>query len=105
MPTIFTLNAPRETHVQTVMADMKTMGPPTIRAIWTGDAYDAIEGSHRVEAAYQLGLPVRVIEVEADTVVDDHDLIDDLPEVTTAGDIAERITQMHGRMVDVEIVE
>jgi len=43
-------------HLGEVIAEMKTLGPPTIQVVEWRDHYFAIEGSHRLAAAFYLGL-------------------------------------------------
>jgi hypothetical protein len=45
-------------HLQMVKQQMKKKGPPVIRIIWhpQKNAYFALEGSHRLTAAKELGL-------------------------------------------------
>lgn len=73
-----------------VMEQMQQMGSPVIRALWIGDAWLAIEGSHRVAAAQELGVPVEIIELDPDDVINDHDL-EDCPESATAQELADYI--------------
>ena len=61
-------------HLAKVQAEMVTLGAPTIRAICTdpGSLYVALEGSHRLRAAYALGLTPGIEEIEwSDTVTTD----------------------------------
>jgi hypothetical protein len=47
---------PEPGHLADVKADMATLGPPTVRCVeWRGEYY-ALEGSHRLRAAFDLGL-------------------------------------------------
>lgn len=55
---IATLNEVDPGHLAIVEAEMVILGPPTIRAVWV-EAYShwaALEGSHRIVAAANLGL-------------------------------------------------
>jgi hypothetical protein len=63
-------------HYKQVLAAMRQLGSPAIRAIWHG-AYGwlAIEGSHRIAAARELGLPVAIVDVAGETTIE-HDLQD-----------------------------
>lgn len=49
-------NAADEQHTKQVMSEMKELGTPDINVVWTGEHYVAIGGSHRVTAAYRLGI-------------------------------------------------
>ena len=57
-------------HLEEVKAAMATMGSPTIRAIDGGDCLLAVEGSHRLRAAEELGVPVKIEIVGDDDIVD-----------------------------------
>jgi hypothetical protein len=73
---IYTINKTDIEKLQEVSKEMETLGSPKIRAIWCGDHYRAIEGSHRIAAASALGVAVEIIEVEMDDVIENHDLQD-----------------------------
>src|SRR5688572_9977601 len=49
---------------------MKRLGAPTVRVLDCGDYVFAFEGTHRIEAARLLGLPVKLEIVAADVVLD-----------------------------------
>src|ERR1035437_1859173 len=60
-------------HLGEVVAEMKVLGPPTINVIdYRGDYY-ALEGSHRLAAAYFLGLVpnIKVLEPDRTDPVDE----------------------------------
>lgn len=86
MQTIYTINTPEAAHLAAIKAEMTTLGSPTIRAFWNGDAWLAIEGSHRIAAAAALGLPVIIDEVDEDDAAEGHD-IQDLAADCTVGEI------------------
>jgi len=46
--------------ITAVTAEMRELGPPVIRTLRVGDDTLAIEGSHRICAAKNLGLPIRL---------------------------------------------
>jgi hypothetical protein len=50
-------------HLTEVMAEMETLGAPKIHAVWYGDVWYALEGVHRLNAAYKLGLTPEIIAV------------------------------------------
>jgi hypothetical protein len=51
----------RESHVQEVLAQMRSLGAPRLRAYFDGTVWHAREGTHRLQAAKRLGLvPVMV---------------------------------------------
>lgn len=69
-----TVYAPNRTYprrLRDTIDKMRTLGAPTIRAVWDheSEAWIAIEGSHRLEAARQLGLLPVIVRVEMDQVV------------------------------------
>lgn len=92
MLTIFAINAPEADKLAEVVAIMREMGAPKIRALWCGDHWRAIEGSHRIAAAAQLGLVPEIVEVAEGDEIADHD-IGDLPEVATVAEIVEYMGQ------------
>ncbi|MFM7011394.1 MAG: hypothetical protein ACKO0Z_19050 [Betaproteobacteria bacterium] len=54
-----TIIAPHNTEsakLASVIAEMQVLGAPTIKAVDCGDYWLALEGSHRIAAAQQLGL-------------------------------------------------
>lgn len=61
-------------HLEAVKTEMQQLGAPTIKAVWM-DAYGAwaaLEGSHRIRAAAELGLVPQIDEVEwSDTATTD----------------------------------
>ena len=73
---IFAINAPEPEHLVEVLEDMKRLGAPTIKAVWmeVWATYVALEGSHRLAAAKQLGLTPIIDEVE----YDEHVLLTDI---------------------------
>lgn len=54
--TIYTLNPVSASRLESVVADMRTLGAPVIRVVDCGDHYMAIEGSHRMAACALLGI-------------------------------------------------
>lgn len=58
-----------EIHLEEVKAEMKIMGAPRIKAIFDGEIYGALEGCHRLRAAYDLGLMPVIEEVNPGDVV------------------------------------
>ena len=57
-------------HLAEVKTEMAARGAPTIRAIDAGDHMIAIEGSHRLRAAEELGLPVNIKIIDEDGDID-----------------------------------
>ena len=60
-------------RLRRVTADMRSMGPPVLRAVREGETWHLVEGSHRVKAAQALGLPVELVEISTADPVPDHD--------------------------------
>lgn len=61
-------------HLAAVIKEMEVIGAPTIKAVRMEayGAWVALEGSHRIRAAFELGLEPQVDEVEwSDTVTTD----------------------------------
>lgn len=53
-----------------IKAEMVQLGAPRVRAIYHGDIWFAIEGSHRLAAAHELGLVPEIVDVtECDDIV------------------------------------
>lgn len=71
-------------HYAEVKAYMIENGSPTIHVCDNGNGIYALEGSHRIAAAYELGIMPIFEEVEADDLFD-HDIDND--DIKTAGDI------------------
>lgn len=69
MRTIYAVHPPRPSHLATVARQMQSLGSPTITVYDGGDHYRAIEGAHRLAAAQQLGLAVRVRIMDMDDTV------------------------------------
>jgi hypothetical protein len=70
MTTIYAIHAPEKAKLEAVIAEMRVLGAPTIRAIDCGDHLMALEGSHRLAAAAALEL-TPVFEVfEQDEEID-----------------------------------
>jgi len=72
---IYAPHAPEKAKLAEVVAQMQVIGAPAIHAVWQGDHYKALEGSHRLAAAAQLGLPVTIVEM-AEGDYYDHDWAD-----------------------------
>ena len=55
-----------EAHLAEVIEEMKTLGAPTIKAVWMEcfNHWAALEGCHRIRAAAALGLTPEIDEVE-----------------------------------------
>lgn len=70
MTTIFAIHAPIAERLETVKAEMETMGAPTIRVVDCGDHYMALEGSHRLAAAHALSLTPELVIFAQDDMLD-----------------------------------
>lgn len=55
-----------DNHLEAVKDEMKTLGAPTIKAVWSDcyDAWVALEGCHRIRAAYDMGITPIIEEIE-----------------------------------------
>lgn len=91
-------NFPLHDHLAVVRKEMEILGVPSIRAVWLpcGDwtpdekgSWIAIEGSHRIAAAEELDMPIRIVPVEPSEIVY-HD-IQDVESPCTAGEIVEHL--------------
>lgn len=73
--TIVTLNKVDEKHLAEVIKIAKEIGHVKVRAYYDGEIYYCMEGSHRVEAAKRLGIPLILEEIgwddEMETDVED----------------------------------
>jgi hypothetical protein len=56
-------------HLEAVKAQMLKDGAPVIRVVDCTDYYQAIEGSHRLTAAYELGIDPKFIVLDQDDIV------------------------------------
>lgn len=69
MTTIYAIHAPDADRLPGVIAEMQAMGAPTIEVVDCGDYFMALEGSHRLAAAYELGLkPVLTVHEQDDAL-------------------------------------
>jgi hypothetical protein len=74
---VYTPNKPSQEHLNEVIELMKGMGSPTIRCVNYDSALIALEGSHRLEAARQLGIDVNVEIMDEDEMMEhDHEGLD-----------------------------
>lgn len=69
MTTIYAIHAADDDKLTGIVAEMKTLGAPTIKVVDCGGHYRALEGSHRLAAAASLGLtPVLEIFEQDDLI-------------------------------------
>lgn len=92
---IYTMHDVDQEKLESVMVEMKRLGPPIIRACWQGDHYCALEGTHRVEAARILGMPVIIQAMDEDDEFENHDL-QDLEDPCTVEDVLLYGEWVHG---------
>lgn len=74
MTSIITINKIDNSHLENVKSEMMQLGSPTIKAVWAEvyNAFVALEGSHRIAAAAELGITVVIDEVEySDSLISD----------------------------------
>lgn len=64
MTTVYTIHSTNPAKLAAVKAEMATLGTPVIRAVNCGEYLMALEGSHRVAAAYELGIEPEFIVIE-----------------------------------------
>lgn len=97
MRAIYALNEVDIYHLQEVMQSAKEIGFVTINVFDSGDSYIALNGSHRLEAAAALQLPV-ILECMNEDDVMEHDIDGlavhlynelDLDELTTTASVAQ----------------
>lgn len=62
-------------HLAAIIKEMKIMGAPTIKAVDCGEYFVALEGSHRIRAAIELGLSVEIDEVEYSEIATTDDVV------------------------------
>lgn len=99
---IYAIHAPKADKLATVVEQMRTLGAPTIRVVACGDYYMALEGSHRLAAAAELGLqPVlQVYEQDDEIDVTIHDWYESASwsgERYTAGEVAGELYSTQAR--------
>lgn len=70
MITVYAIHAPTADHLQAVIAEMRKLGAPKIEVVDCGDHYRALEGSHRLAAAAELGLTPELVIRDQDDVID-----------------------------------
>lgn len=75
MLTVYAIHGPESDKLETVVAQMREMGAPTIRVVDCGDHYMALEGSHRLAAAAALDLvpDFEIIDQDGQIDISDYD--------------------------------
>jgi hypothetical protein len=87
---IITMHHTDEAKLEHGRTYMATHGAPTIRVVDRGDAYVALEGTHRIAAAAELGLTPILDTMDPDAPTPE-DIEDETGEYGyTAGELAER---------------
>lgn len=90
---IILVNNTDESHLSLVCDQMRTLGPPTIKAVWVEvlGAWVALEGSHRLAAALSLGLTPEIDAItDLDLEMQDPSLGLDVDLFLTVGEFAAR---------------
>lgn len=99
-----TIIAPHETDADklaAVVTEMQELGAPTIAAHWDGEKYIALEGSHRIATAVQLGLAINIVECDEDEEIE-HDFDDVKSQLVS--DVLEYLAEPpHGTYYKVEV--
>ena len=70
MTTIYAIHDIEQDKLDRVIAEMRTMGAPTIKVVDCGDHYMALEGSHRLAAAHALDLTPELEILEQDDEIE-----------------------------------
>ena len=70
MTMIYAIHAPSADRLAAVKAEMLVLGVPTIQVVDCGDHYMALEGSHRLAAAHELGFIPELIVYSQEDVLD-----------------------------------
>jgi len=70
MTTIYAIHGANAEKLEGVIAEMRALGAPSIRAIDCGDRLMALEGSHRLAAAAALGLTPSFVVFAQDEEID-----------------------------------
>jgi hypothetical protein len=68
--TVYAIHAPQAERLEAVKADMMRLGRPTLRVIDCGDHYMALEGSHRLAVAHELGIRPEFVVFDQDDEID-----------------------------------
>jgi hypothetical protein len=66
---LFTIHAVDQAKLTGVVAEMTTLGSPKIRVVDCGDYLMALEGTHRIAAAAQLGVALDLEILDQDDLV------------------------------------
>lgn len=92
MTTVYAIHGTDAAHLAEVISAMRELGAPTIRVVDCADHYVALEGSHRLAAAAQLGVTPVFIVLDQEDPVDlrslDVDTSNFAENIYTAGELA-----------------
>lgn len=94
-----------EKHLAEVKEQMKVLGAPRIHAVWMEGMglWAALEGCHRIRAAYELGLTPEIIEVEySDELVQNAFPGCDIEDELTVSEVADRAYRTKSFLFDEE---
>lgn len=93
-----------EKHLAEVIAEMKVLGSPTIKAVDIGDCIQALEGCHRIRAAKELGMPIKLEMI----AYDDPRLICEVSDIDdnyhTIGDWCD-FAYAKSEMIEIDIID
>lgn len=67
---VFAIHAPEPAKLEAVKAEMRSLGPPEIRVVEYRGGFIALEGSHRLAAASELGLKPRFVFIDPASLID-----------------------------------
>jgi hypothetical protein len=70
MKPIYAIHAPIIERLEAVKAEMLVLGAPAVQVVDCGDYYMALEGSHRIAAAHDLGLVPELTVYQQDDEID-----------------------------------
>jgi hypothetical protein len=70
MITVYAIHKPEADKLAQVVTEMRALGAPTIEVVDCGDHYQALEGSHRLAAAAELGLTPKFMVHAQDEIID-----------------------------------
>jgi hypothetical protein len=104
---IIPINEIETEHLSEVKVSMLEMGSPIIKAVWVEcwNAWVALEGSHRIAAALELGLSVGIEEVEySDALLTDLGIEDGAYSGMTVEDHVDGAYDSAHLMVEIDIV-
>ncbi|MDQ0349716.1 hypothetical protein [Ancylobacter vacuolatus] len=76
--TVYAIHGAEAGKLETVKAEMLSLGAPTIKVVDCGDHYMALEGSHRLAAAHALGIipALEILEQNDDLDISGFDWFD-----------------------------